>query len=202
VVRLCVFSSFDLNYGSCTTINTFRLPLSCFLCLTIILTQVLGAAQLWKVRAPNACRFHAWLVLLHRCWTQERHHCHGLSQSDVCPLCAQEPELVHHMVMRVVFCPRRLGLGFFSNAAGCSSCHPLGTPSRLGGLGWGNWLSRLVIALFVSCVMWNIWLHRNACVFRNIAACVGSRRRCVELAWWSIQIMTSETPILIVYTSW
>jgi hypothetical protein len=24
--------------------------------------QVLGAAQLWKVRAPNRCRFHAWLV--------------------------------------------------------------------------------------------------------------------------------------------
>jgi hypothetical protein len=31
--------------------------------------SIAGSKELWKVGAPNKCRFHIWLVLLGRCWT-------------------------------------------------------------------------------------------------------------------------------------
>jgi hypothetical protein len=41
---------------------------------TLLLGQasVLGAKELWKTKAPNSRRFFIWLVLLGRCWTNER----------------------------------------------------------------------------------------------------------------------------------
>jgi uncharacterized protein involved in response to NO len=32
-------------------------------------TSILGAKKVWKAKAPNKCRFFAWLALLGRNWT-------------------------------------------------------------------------------------------------------------------------------------
>jgi hypothetical protein len=42
------------------------------------LTEQLGAKQLWKIKAPNKCRFFLWLLLHGRCWTSNRLQRHGL----------------------------------------------------------------------------------------------------------------------------
>jgi hypothetical protein len=51
-------------------------------------TSILGAREVWKIKAPNKCRFFAWLIVIGRNWTSERQWCHGLPDGDVCALCA------------------------------------------------------------------------------------------------------------------
>jgi hypothetical protein len=48
---------------------------------------VLGAKELWKVRAPNKCRFFLWLVLHQLCWTSEGLHRHALHDDGAAPSC-------------------------------------------------------------------------------------------------------------------
>jgi hypothetical protein len=46
--------------------------------------------------------FFEWLVLHGRCWTSDRLRCHGLSDRDVCALCAQEVETLDHLLLSCV----------------------------------------------------------------------------------------------------
>jgi hypothetical protein len=63
---------------------------------------LLGASQLWKTQAPGRVRFFGWLVLHGSCWTSDRLRCHGLSDSDVCALCAQEVDILDHLLLGCV----------------------------------------------------------------------------------------------------
>jgi hypothetical protein len=47
-------------------------------------------------------RFFGWLVLHGRCWTSDRLRRHGLSDIDVCALCAQEVETLDHLLLDCV----------------------------------------------------------------------------------------------------
>jgi hypothetical protein len=67
------------------------------------LTEQLGARQLWKIKAPNKCRFFLYLVMHGRCWTSERRHQHGLQNHDIAFICSQEPESLDHLLMRCVY---------------------------------------------------------------------------------------------------
>jgi hypothetical protein len=46
---------------------------------------------------PGKCKFFAWLVLHGRCWMLDRLRRHGLRDTDVCALCAQEVETLDHL---------------------------------------------------------------------------------------------------------
>jgi len=62
-------------------------------------TQLWGARELWKVKAPGKCKFFAWLVLHGRCWTSARLKRHNLTNDDACAFCDQAPESVDHLFM-------------------------------------------------------------------------------------------------------
>jgi hypothetical protein len=32
-------------------------------------STVIGAKEIWKIKAPNKCKFFLWLLILDRCWT-------------------------------------------------------------------------------------------------------------------------------------
>jgi hypothetical protein len=44
-----------------------------------------------------------WLVLLQRCWTEDRRHHRGLQTDNSCALCSQEMELVDRLMVQCVF---------------------------------------------------------------------------------------------------
>jgi hypothetical protein len=78
---------------------------SCSVYAALLLGQAsaLGAKELWKTKAPNSCRFFIWLVLLGRCWTNERRFRHGLCSSSSCTLCCKRSESIDHLAVQCVF---------------------------------------------------------------------------------------------------
>jgi hypothetical protein len=62
-------------------------------------SSILGTKEVWKTKAPNKCRFFAWLVLLGRNWTSERLWRHGLRDDAACALCSHESETVDHLLV-------------------------------------------------------------------------------------------------------
>jgi hypothetical protein len=65
-------------------------------------TSLAGADRIWKVQAPDRCRFFGWLVLHGRCWTSNRLRQHGMRDSDTCAVCAQEVETLDHLLLGCV----------------------------------------------------------------------------------------------------
>jgi hypothetical protein len=65
-------------------------------------SSLLGASHLWKTQAPGRVRFFRWLVLHGCCWTSDRLQRHGLSDKDVCALCAQQVETLGHLLLGCV----------------------------------------------------------------------------------------------------
>jgi hypothetical protein len=66
-------------------------------------TALLGAKELWRVKAPNKCLFMVWLALQDCCWTAERQQCHGLRDNLTCVLCCQELEAIDHLLVGCSF---------------------------------------------------------------------------------------------------
>jgi hypothetical protein len=64
---------------------------------------LLGASHLWKTRAPGRVHFFGCLILHGCCWTSNRLQYHGLSDRDVCALCAQEAKNLEHMLLDCVY---------------------------------------------------------------------------------------------------
>ena len=65
-------------------------------------TRAVGVKQIWRSRAPQGCRFFAWLVAKDRCWTGDRFLRRGLPHPAACPLCDQEPETLQHLLLGCV----------------------------------------------------------------------------------------------------
>jgi hypothetical protein len=51
---------------------------SAYLAMFLGQSSVLGAKELWKIKAQGKCLFFGWLVLLGRFWTFERLQRHSL----------------------------------------------------------------------------------------------------------------------------
>lgn len=77
-------------------------PASAYQAFFLTQSEVLGGSVLRKTQAPNECRFFVWLVLHGWCWTSNRLFRHGLKDKDICALCAQECEIIDHLI---VSCP-------------------------------------------------------------------------------------------------
>jgi len=65
-------------------------------------TSLLGAKELWKVKAPPQVKFFSWLALHRRLWTAERRKQHGLHEADDCALCNQGNETSDHLFLGCV----------------------------------------------------------------------------------------------------
>lgn len=56
------------------------------------LASLLGAKELWFVKALPRVKLFFWLTPHKRPWTSDRRKRHGLQDDDACALCGQDPE--------------------------------------------------------------------------------------------------------------
>jgi hypothetical protein len=154
--------------------------------LFISQTTLHGAKELWKVQAPNSCRFFIWVVLHSRCWTSHRLQQHGLQNNGPCALCGQADETLDHLLAQCVV----------ARETWFKVLRPLGwqqlTPSpNVDMVEW--WLrSRKVVAKahwkafdsLVFLVVWSLWLECNSRVFNQktssmvaLISCILSRAK-------------------------
>jgi hypothetical protein len=66
-------------------------------------SAVLGAKEVWEIKAPSKCNFFLWLLLLDRCWTADRRQQHGFQDLASCAICDQEAETADHLIVGCVF---------------------------------------------------------------------------------------------------
>lgn len=66
-------------------------------------TRLLGATELWRIKAPPKVKLFFWLALHRRLWTADRRKRHGLQDEDSCALCDQHQETVSHLFLGCVF---------------------------------------------------------------------------------------------------
>jgi hypothetical protein len=130
-------------------------------------TQILGARELWKVKALNMCCFFLWLVLHGKNWTSECAWHHDLRDDECCALCDQEAETMDHLL---VACPYAREIWF--KALRCCGWKGLATMHHISFTDW--WLlmrngipkqRRKAFDSFIVLCAWSIWLERNARVF-------------------------------------
>jgi hypothetical protein len=137
-------------------------------------TQLLGAKEIWKVKAPAEVKFFIWLAIQDRCWTSERMQRHGLVNHGPCALCSQEAEAIDHLLLGCAF-SREI---WFKTLR---TCHWQNlTPSHDACLAeWWTQSRKQVskgrrkafdslVVLVARC----IWLERNSRVFRNQSSTV------------------------------
>ena len=53
---------------------------------------------IWKVWAPQKCKFFAWLITKNRVWTSERLVTRGWPRNNVSPLCRREYKTTRHLL--------------------------------------------------------------------------------------------------------
>ena len=130
-------------------------------------TLLLGAKELWRVKAPPRVKLFFWLALHRRLWTFARRKWHGLQESDECALCNQEAEACGHLFLGCVF----------SRQVWFAMLQPLQLPSLvpmenvdiadwwLLQRRWVDLASRPLFDSLLLLVAQSIWKERNARVF-------------------------------------
>ncbi|WVZ62647.1 hypothetical protein U9M48_012367, partial [Paspalum notatum var. saurae] len=117
--------------------------------------------RIWKTWAPANCRFFIRLAINNRCWTSDRLAKRGLPHPPTCPFCDQASETINHGGLD-------LGAAKVEYVV-----RPPDPDSRL-----NSWWCRDVNSLpkvmwrgfnfLVILVTWELWKHRNACIFENV----------------------------------
>jgi hypothetical protein len=133
------------------------------------LTEQLEVKQLWKIKAPNKCRFFLWLLLHGRCWTSDRLQRHELPNNSNCALCNQEAETLEHLLLHCAY-NREVWFRIFRRH-GWVALLPVAQQAIID---W--WLSmrkrvskvsRSRFDSIFALVLWRLWNERNVRVFRN-----------------------------------
>ncbi|WVZ94091.1 hypothetical protein U9M48_040028 [Paspalum notatum var. saurae] len=99
----------------------------------------------------------------------------GLPHPNVCPLCDQEQETVQHLLVSCVF--TRQVWTLILNALGLPDLVPQPDGRRFSSW-WSGAVSRAPKELkkglnsLIILVAWEVWKHRNACVFEEFRPCV------------------------------
>lgn len=130
------------------------------------------AELIWRNWAPPRCKFFLWLATRDRCWTADRLAKRGLDHPVQCPLCDQEDETVHHLLISCVFSREvwfricsLVNLRQFSPARDDLVFQDW----------WANLEAKVPYALrkginsLVMLVAWWLWKQRNNCVFEGDA---------------------------------
>ncbi|XP_073363459.1 uncharacterized protein [Aegilops tauschii subsp. strangulata] len=121
----------------------------------------------WKGWAPTNVKMFLWLAKQDRCWTAERLAKRGLAHPPRCVLCDQDFEDIHHLLAACIF-SREI---WHRTLAWCK----LTVSPPNGDLTLYDWWRdatgsipvslRKALASLVPLVTWDIWKHRNACIF-------------------------------------
>ena len=126
--------------------------------------------RIWRSWAPPNCRFFIWLAVNNKCWTSDRLAKRGLPHQPACPLCDQEAESINHLLSGCVLSRevwawllRELKLNVLPPTSSSRFC---------------SWWKRTATSLekslrkgfnsLVILVSWELWKHRNACVFDGV----------------------------------
>jgi hypothetical protein len=132
-------------------------------------TSLAGFERMWSTWAPPKCHFFIWLVLHNKCWTTDRLAKKGLPRPNSCPLCDQEREDIHQLLVSCVlarqfwFLLQRVGLAALS--LGLDDINFEARWSRSGEV-----VPKDLKDGFNSLVVlgaWSIRRHRNDCVFNG-----------------------------------
>jgi hypothetical protein len=126
--------------------------------------------KIWKTWARPRCKFFIWLVLLGHAWTVDRLAKRNLPHPEACPLCDQEVETINHLLVGCAFVREvwTITLQHF----GLIQLAPQPAAARF--LGW--WRQAILAApkevrkglnSLMILVAWELWKHRNACVFEK-----------------------------------
>lgn len=130
-------------------------------------TRAEGVDQVWRSRAPQSCRFFAWLASRNRCWTADRLQRRGLPHPASCPLCDQPPETLQHLLLGCVV----------SREVWARTVAHWGKPEWVPKedsplMHW--WIGKLApkkdrkdLWTAITMVFWCIWKHRNNVVFNG-----------------------------------
>lgn len=145
--------------------------------------------RIWKSRAPPRCKFFIWLVFHNSCWTVDRLARRGLPHPEACPLCDQSEETIHHLWAGCVF-TRQVWAYIFQNL-GLLSLSPPPVSSQFSKWWWISISTvpkemRKGLNFLIILVAWEVWKHRNSCVFENATPSVQEVLRAVmaERALW------------------
>ena len=126
--------------------------------------------RIWKSWAPLRCKFFIWLAINNRCWTADRLAKRGLPHHEVCPLSDQEEENIQHILVGCVFTRQIWSL--ILQPLHLSDLTPSVSETRFS-LWWKRALSavpkgiRKGLNSLIILVSWEVWKHRNSCVFEN-----------------------------------
>jgi hypothetical protein len=132
-------------------------------------TSLAGFEIVWSTWAPPKCQFFLWLVLHNKCWTADRLAKRGLPHPSSCPLCDQEGESIHHLLVSCVLARQ---FWYLLQRVGLFALSP-----EMEDINFEAWWSRSAEVIhkdlrdgFNSLVIlgaWTIWRHRNDCVFNG-----------------------------------
>lgn len=132
-------------------------------------TSLLGAAELWKTKAPPKVKFFFWLALHRLLWIAERRKRHGLQDDDACALCGQAPETGEHLFLGCVVA-RELWFSLLA-PLGLSSLVP-DEPDEI----TSRWLrqrdridssANSTFDSLLLLVCWSLWKERNNRTFQR-----------------------------------
>ncbi|CAN6231704.1 unnamed protein product [Urochloa humidicola] len=139
--------------------------------------------RIWKSWAPPRCKLFIWLVFRNRVWTADRLAKRGLAHPESCPLCDQAEETIHHLLVGCVFTRQVWALIF--QHLGLNMLTPEPSTSRFSKWWWSaitmvpkevrKGLNSLIIL-----VAWEVWKHRNSCVFDGARPCIQEVLRAVQ----------------------
>ena len=126
--------------------------------------------RIWKSWAPLRCKFFLWLAIKQQIWTADRLAKRGLPHHAACSLCDQEQETAQHLLLTCVFTRQCWSLIF--QHLNLAIAGP--TTSTTSFLAWWSTTIKHVpkdhrkgLNSVIILVTWEIWKHRNACVFQG-----------------------------------
>jgi hypothetical protein len=125
-----------------------------------------------------------WQVINNRCWTADMLAKRGLPHPSVCPLCDQEAETIHHLLLSCVFA-RQLWVTLFRQF-GFAVLAPQATDSC-----FASWWGRIIKVVpkekkkgmntIIILIAWQLWKFRNQCVFDGCHPDLGSLLQLISM---------------------